>query len=81
MSDNTKTLPPCQHADQLELMASDVKEIKEALIGDFDKPGLTERVRTVEKEQEKQKWFHKTVLVTLLGVVGKVFGLDMIQGG
>lgn len=41
--------------------------------GDRDSPGLRTRVTRVEDKQEQQTWFIRTLLTTVVGIIGTWF--------
>jgi hypothetical protein len=55
-------------SEQFSLLASDVREIKEALLGTFESPGIAERLRKVE---EKVKTLRNAP--TVLELISRLF--------
>ena len=59
----------------------DIKDIKDALLGDGYNPGFKQRIEKVEKETDKNTSqlsklkSYGTAIVSFLGLVGVVFGI------
>jgi hypothetical protein len=57
--------------DELKDLKNKVDEIHTALIGDFNKEGLVNRVATIEKSHKTAMTWMKSIVVAMIGVIGK----------
>jgi len=62
-----------ENPDELRDLRIKVDEIHRALLGDFKTEGVLTRLSHVERTQETAKWWIRTIVVALMGVVVKLF--------
>lgn len=63
-----------QHADhRIEALHSDIKEIKDAVVGNFEKPGILGRLRTLEKTQERRTWYLRALSAAFIAATVRHF--------
>jgi hypothetical protein len=79
MLNNSGVIMECEKHEGLERavqsMHSDVKEIKAALLGDFDREGLVARVRRNEELAEAVKGVFWKFIAASIGGAGVVVGV------
>lgn len=61
------------HADELKELKLKVDEIHKAIVGNIETDGILTRLSHVERTQETAKWWIRTIVVALMGVVVKLF--------
>lgn len=55
--------------DRLKLIHEDVKDIKETVHGDRDRPGLKGRLDRLEQAESRRVWWSRATIVAALGAI------------